>query len=167
MVQQWHQHKRRSEAEDPMTWAKFKDFLRKNPGDDRAFANSICSQFRRVSQYEQESVLDWVAHLKHLQSILLEYDPIGAPTEPTMLRYFREGLRPSILAELQNKDLELENFVQIVKKAVVAKAKANLRSRTITRNMDQHCPRGSRSANTTTTKASSQGNSQGQSIKDP
>ena len=161
MVQRWHQQKRRSEAEDPMTWEEFKDFLRKNLGDDRAFANSILSQFRRVSQHQQESVLEWAAHLKHLQSILLAYDPVGAPAEPTMLRYFREGLRPSILAELQNEDHELESFVQIVKKAVVAEAKANLRSRATTKDMDQHCPRGSRSANSTAAK------NQGQSIKDP
>ena len=78
-----------------------------------------------------------------------------------MLKYFREGLWPSILAELQNKDHELENFFQIVKKAVAAEAKANLRSRAITKDMDQHCPQGSRSANSTTAK------NQGQSIKDP
>ena len=140
-----------------MTWEEFKDFLRKNLGDDRAFANSILSQFRRVSQHQQESVLEWAAHLEHLQSILLAYDPVGAPAEPTMLRYFREGLRPSILAELQNEDLELESFVQIVKKAVVAEAKANLRSRATTKDMDQHCPRGSRSAHTTAAKAKTQG----------
>ena len=161
MIPRWHQQKRRSEAEDPMTWEEFKDFLRKNLGDDRAFANSILSQFRRVSQYQQESVLEWAAHLEHLQSILLAYDPVGAPAEPTMLRYFREGLRPSILAELQNEDLELESFLQIVKKAVVAEAKANLRSRATTRDMDQHCSRGSRSAHFTAAK------NQGQSIKDP
>ena len=108
-----------------MTWEEFKDFFRKNLGDDRVFANSILSQFRRVSQHQQESVLEWAAHLEHLQSILLAYDPVGAPAEPTMLRYFREGLRPSILAELQNEDLELESFVQIVKKAVVTKAKTS------------------------------------------
>ena len=45
VVQRWHQHKRRSEGA-PMTWAEFKGFLRKNLGDDRAFANSICSKFR-------------------------------------------------------------------------------------------------------------------------
>ena len=36
--------------------------------------------------------------------ILLAYDPVEAPAKPTMLSYFREGQRPSILAELQNKD---------------------------------------------------------------
>ena len=63
-----------------MTWAKFKDFFRKNLGDDQAFANNICSKFRRDSQYQAESVLDWAAHLKHLHSILLKYDPIELQT---------------------------------------------------------------------------------------
>ena len=49
-----------------MTWAKFKDFLKKNLGDDRAFANSICSKFKRDSQYQAESMLDWAAHLEYL-----------------------------------------------------------------------------------------------------
>ena len=84
-----------------------------------------------------------------------------------MLRYFWKGLTLFILAELQNKNLVLENFVQIVKKAVVAKVKANLRPRAITCNIDQQCHWGSWSANTNAAKASNQGNSQGQPIKDP
>ena len=64
------------------------------------------------------------------------------------------SLRPSILAELQNEDHELKSFVQIVKKEVVAEAKANLRSRATTKNMDQHCPRGSWSAHITAAKTS-------------
>ena len=52
VVQRWYQHKPRSEASEvPMTWAEFEDFFRKNLGDDRAFANSICSKFRRDIQY--------------------------------------------------------------------------------------------------------------------
>ena len=141
VVQCWYQHKRRSEASKvPMTWAKFKNFLRKNLRDDWAFANSICSKFRQDSQYQAEYVLDWAAHLEHLQSILLEYDPVGAPTKPTMLRYFREGLKPSILAELEHQDLELESFDQMVKKAIDAEAKLALRPRSSTKEMDQHCP---------------------------
>ena len=73
----------------------------------------------------------------------------------------------SILAELQNEDLKLESFVQIVKKAVVAEAKASLRPWAIARDIDQQCPRGTRPANTTAAKANNSGNSQGQSIKDP
>ena len=91
MVQRWHQQKRRSEAEDPMTWGEFKDFLRTNLGDDRAFANSILSQFRRVSQHQQESVLEWTAHFEHLQSILLAYDSIGAQLNPQCLVTFEKA----------------------------------------------------------------------------
>ena len=81
-------------------------------------------------------MLEWAAYLEHLQLILLLYDPVGAPTKPMILRYFQKGLRTSILAELQNEDHELESFVQIVKKAVVAKAKTNLRSRATIKDMD-------------------------------
>ena len=84
-----------------MTWAEFKDFLRKNLGDNRVFANNIFITFRRDSQYQAKSVLDWAAHLEHLPSILLEYDPVGVPTKPTMFRYFQEDLKRSILTELE------------------------------------------------------------------
>ena len=70
-------------------------------------------------------MLEWAVHLEHLQSILLAYNPVKAPIKPTMFRYFRKGLRLSILVELQNEDLELGSFPQIVKKAVVAEAKAS------------------------------------------
>ena len=80
-----------------------------------------------------------------------------------MLKYFREGLRPSIRVELEHRDLELESFEQLVKKVVEAEGKASLRPRTITREMDQHCFRGSRPANTTVAKASTPSSS----MKDP
>ena len=100
-------------------------------------------------------MLEWAAYLKHLQSILLEYDSIGAFGKPTMLRYFQEDLRPFILAELQNEDLELKSFVQILKKVVVPKIKANLQPRITASDMDQQCPWGSQPANTTAAKANS------------
>ena len=53
-----------------------------------------------------------------------------------MLKYFQKGLRPFILAKLQTKDLELKNYLQIVKKAVIAKAKTNLLSRATIKNMN-------------------------------
>ena len=67
-----------------------------------------------------------MAYSKHLQSVLLAYKSVRALAKFTMLRYFWEGLKPSILAKLQNKNLELESVLQIVKKIVIAKAKANL-----------------------------------------
>ena len=47
-----------------MTWAEFKDFLRKNLRNDWAFANSICSKFRQDFQYQAESMLEWATHLE-------------------------------------------------------------------------------------------------------
>lgn len=42
-----------------------------------------------------------------------------------------------MLAELQNEDLELKSFVQIIKKVIIAKAKVNLRPQVTTWDMDQ------------------------------
>ncbi len=53
-------------------------------------------KIRRDSQYHQEEVLDWTAHLEHLQAVLKVFDPTGAPNKTTLIRYFRDGLRPSI-----------------------------------------------------------------------
>ena len=76
-----------------------------------------------------------------------------------MLRYFWKSLKPFILAELEHRDLELESFDQMVKKAVDAEAKSALRPRSSTKEMDQHCPRGNQLANST--------KSQGNTMKDP
>ena len=72
----------------------------------------------------------------HLQSILLAFNLVKASAKSTMLKYFWKGLKPSILAELENKDLKLENFLKIVKKVLVAKAKANLRSWATTKDIN-------------------------------
>ena len=94
-----------------------------------------------------------MAHLEYLQSILLEYDPVRTLTKLTILRYFWEGLKPYILVKLEHRDLELESFDQIVKKVVNVKAKAALRSCSSTKQMDQNCPRGFQSANSTVAKS--------------
>ena len=139
VVQRWHQYKLCSEGV-PMTQAKFNDCFEKSLGDDWAFANSICSKFRQDFQYQAKFILDQVAYLKYLQSILLEYDPVGASTKLTMLKYFWEGLKPFILAELEYQDLKLESFDQIIKKTVNVKAKLALCPHSSTKKMDQNCP---------------------------
>ena len=70
-----------------------------------------------------------------------------------MLKYFCEALKPSVLAELKHRDLELESFDQMVKKAIDAKAKLALWPRFSTKKIDQHCPRGNRPANSTVAKS--------------
>ena len=139
-----------------MTWLEFKSFLRKNLRDSRAFVDNLWSKLKRDSQYQSESVLDWASHLEHLQSILLEFDADGAPGEPTMIRYFREGLKPSIQAEMEQRGRELDNFKDTIQKTVDAETKAALRPRSAARETDQHCPRGTRPAK-----------SQGSPMKDP
>ena len=98
----WTQYKRRHRGEEltPITWAKFKAFLRKNLGESKLFVDSIWRKLNRDSQYQLEEVYDWASHLKHLQSILMEFDPATAPTESIMVRYFEKGLKPSIKAEM-------------------------------------------------------------------
>ena len=78
-----------------------------------------------------------------------------------MLRYFWGGLKPSILAELEYQDLELESFNQMVKKAVNDEAKSALWPRSSTKEIDQNCPRGNRPAHSTVSK------SQDSAMKDP
>ena len=71
---------------------------------------------------------DWASHLQHLQSILAEFDTVGAPDESTMICYFWEGLKPSIKVEIEQQDRALTSFKEMVQKAVNAEAKTGLRS---------------------------------------
>ena len=69
-----------------------------------------------------------------------------------MIRYFREGLRPSIRAQLDVRGRELNSWEEAIEKIVNVEAKALLQSASITREMDQHCPRGNRLTYTTVAK---------------
>ena len=79
-----------------MTWPAFKDFFQKNLGDFRVFVDGIWSKMKRDSQYQDELVQEWAAHLEYLQSILLKFDAEWAPAEDTMICYLRKGLKPSV-----------------------------------------------------------------------
>ena len=144
----WTQYMRHYQGEGvaPITWVEFKAFLRKNLRESRSFVDSIWSKLKRDSQYQLEEVLEWAAHLKHLQSILTEFDSIGAPTEITMIRYFREGLKPSIKAEMDQRGRELDSFEELVEKVVEAEAKAALRPASYARKTDHRCLQGTRPA---------------------
>ena len=116
----WAQFKRcnRGEELNPITWTEFKAFLRKNLGKSKSFVDNIWRKLKRDFQYQLEEVYDWAFHLKHLQSILQEYDPVAAPTEVTMVRYFEEGLKPSIKAEMDQDDSQLIDYEELVAKTV-------------------------------------------------
>ena len=137
-----------------MTWIEFKNFLRKNLGDSRAFVNSIWKKVKRDSQYQDKLVQDWAAHLEYLQSILIEFDSECAPEEGTMIWYFQKGLRPSVRVKMEQCGQELNSFEELVEKAVDAKAKAAFRPYSHARETDQHCVQGSQPS---TAKTSTQG----------
>ena len=73
-----------------------------------------------------EEVYNWVSYLEHLQSILIEFDLATAPTESTIVRYFEEGLKPSIKAKMDKDATHQDNYEELVAKAVRAKAKTGL-----------------------------------------
>ena len=106
----WQQYKRKYEAESTflITWEEFKTFFCRSLRDSRAFVDSYWAKIKRDSQYQQEDVLDWAAHLEHLQAVFREFDFVAAPNKDTIIRYFREGLRPSIQAQLDVKDRDLD-----------------------------------------------------------
>ena len=124
----WQQYIWKHEAEStvPITWKEFKTFLCQSLRDSRSFVNSYWSKIKRDSQYQQKNVLDWAAHLENLQVVLREFDSVAAPNKDIMIRYFREGLQPSIEAWLDIWDRELDSWDEVVDKTVDAEAKTSL-----------------------------------------
>ncbi len=79
-----------------ITWDKFKTFLRKSLSETTSFVDSIWNKIKKDSEYQLKEVQDWAAYLEYLQSILMEFYPVFAPTEDHLGWDFYEGLRPSI-----------------------------------------------------------------------
>ena len=137
----WQQYKQKQDSSIPISWDKFKAFLRRSLGDFQAFIDSYWAKIKRDSQYQQEDVLDWAAHLEHLQAVLREFDSVAAPNDDSLIWYFREGLRPSIRAQLDARGRELDSWDEVVEKTINAEAKASLQLYSRTRKMDSKCPR--------------------------
>ena len=163
----WAQYKRRHKRATPITSSEFKAFLRKDLGSSQAFIDSIWSKFRRDSQYQLEEARDWASYLKHLKSILSEFDPIWTPNELTMICYFRKSLKPSIKVEMEQQDRESMEFKEMVQRTVNAEAKTGLRSSTIVRDSDARCSRGYRPSHNTSSKVQIQGSNNSSHSKEP
>ncbi len=121
----------------PMTWEKFKAFLRKSLGESIAFVGHVWSKQRGDAQYQSEEVQDWAAHLEHLQAILLEFDANNAPREGQLGQTFYDGLRPSIkfwIADIRE-DLQWDDLIRVANKA---EARAKIQGSTY---LDQRCPK--------------------------
>ena len=103
-------------------------------------------KLKRDFQYQQEEVLDWAAHLEHMQVVFWEFDPGAAPSERIMIWCFLEGLKPSVRAQIDAQSRDLNFCEEAVEKAVNAEAKVILQSSASTHNMDSRCLRENRPA---------------------
>ena len=74
-----------------------------------------------------------------------------------MVRYFEEGLKPSIKAKIDQDDSQLIDYEELVVKAVRAEAKAGLHPSFYVRETDLSCLQGNRPPHTTAHKVQTQG----------
>ena len=110
----WAQHKRRHQSAIPITWSEFKTFFQKDLGNSQAFIDNIWISFRKDSQYQLEEARDSALHLQHFQSILEEFDTVGASDKLTMICYFSKSLKPPIKVEMKQQDRALTSFKEMV-----------------------------------------------------
>ena len=87
----------------------------------------------------------------------MEFAPAAVPTESTMVRYFEEGLKPSIKVGMDQDAIYLDNYEELITKAVRAEAKADLQPSFYVWETDLQVFRGSWPAYTTAHKVQTQG----------
>ncbi len=58
--------------------------------------------------------------------MLKNFDPTGTPNEITFIRYFQKRLCPSIRAQLDHQERDLDGWEEVVEKTSDVEAKANL-----------------------------------------
>ena len=114
--------------------------------------DTIWSNIKWDFQYQLEEVQDWASHLEHLQSILVEFDADGALVKSNLIRFFREGLKPLIRAQIEPRSQKSDSWDELVEKTVAVEAKANLQPSYYNRNMDNCYPKGNRLSHTNLSK---------------
>ena len=97
-------------------------------------------KIKRDPQHQLKEVLNWAAHLEHLLAVFQKFDPMVTPNKEIMIRYFREGLRPSIRAQLDAQGRDLDSWEEAVEKAVNVETKVLLQSPANTRDIGSRCP---------------------------
>lgn len=68
--------------------------------------------------------MDWVAHLEYLQVVQKKFNDTTATSKNLLICYFRDNLRPSIRAQIDKRDRNLEYWLEVIKRTIDAKAKA-------------------------------------------
>ena len=87
------------ETDVPITWKEFKAFFCQSLDEFKAFVDIIWSTIQKNFQYQLEEVMDWAAHLDHLQTVFWEFHNNVVILEPVLIRMFRNGLQPFIRAQ--------------------------------------------------------------------
>ena len=87
----------------------------------------------------------------------MEFDPVAASTESTMVRYFEKDLKSSIKAEMDQDATHLDDYEELVAKTVRAEAKAGLRPSSYICETDIQVLWGNRPAYITAHKVQTQG----------
>ena len=83
-------------------------FFRKNLGDLKTFVDGFWRQIKQDAQYQLKDVMDWAAHLEHLQAMLKKFDPVAAPHKEILIWCFRKGLQLSIQVQMDSQHRELD-----------------------------------------------------------
>lgn len=63
--------------------------------------------------------------MDHLQAVLKELDTTTTSNKDFVIWYFRDGLSPSLCMQINKWDQDLENWQEVIKKTIDAKAKAD------------------------------------------
>ncbi len=84
-----------------------------------------------------EEIQDWAVHLKHLQSILLEFDANNALGEGQLGRTFYDGLKPLIKLWIANVGADMP-WDDLIRAANKAEARARIQEST---HLDQWGPK--------------------------
>ena len=98
---QQYQHKVEDQTNVPISWKGFKAFFCQSLGEFEAFIDTIWNTIGKDSQHQFEELMDWAAHLEHLQTVFREFDANTVISEPVLICLFRHGLRPSIRAQAE------------------------------------------------------------------
>lgn len=91
------------------------------------------------SQYQLEKIIDWAAYLEHFQAVFKEFNTNAAHSNNLLISYFQDGLRPSIRAQINEHDKNLENWPEVIKWAIDVKTKAGQQLFCLLRESNTHC----------------------------
>ena len=92
--------------------------------------------------------MNWIVHLKHLPTMLKEFDSTTVFKEKILIQYFYNRLRYFLKAQLDERGQKLDTWEETIKKAINAKIKAICQPQSLMRKMDNCCLQENRLAKT-------------------